>query len=63
MTVFDKAYLPCDFVDFANPLVPAKPTPEGRDPNACFSFWAVSAGPQVRRAIADYAPGVLRGEH
>jgi phospholipase/lecithinase/hemolysin len=60
ITVFDEAYLPYDAIDFANPLAPAKPTPEGRDPNAFFSFWAVSAGPQVHRAIADHALTVLQ---
>ena len=60
ITVFDEAYLPYDAIDFANPLAPAKPVPEGRDPNAYFSFWAVSAGPQVHRAIADYALTVLK---
>jgi phospholipase/lecithinase/hemolysin len=60
ITVFDEAYLPYDFIDFANPLAPAKPVPEGRDPNAHFSFWAVSAGPQVHRAIADHTLTVLQ---
>jgi phospholipase/lecithinase/hemolysin len=60
ITVFDEAYLPYDAIDFANPLAPAKPVPEGRDPNAFFSFWAVSAGPQVHRAIADHALNVLQ---
>jgi len=59
ITVFDEAYLPYDTIDFANPLAPAHPAPEGRDPNAHFSFWAVSAGPQVHRAITDCALGVL----
>lgn len=61
ITVFDEAYLPYDIIDFANPLAPARPVPEGRDPNAYFSFWAVSAGPQVHRAIAGYALAVLQG--
>ncbi|MFN4203378.1 MAG: SGNH/GDSL hydrolase family protein [Tabrizicola sp.] len=60
ITVFDEAFLPYDIIDFANPLAPARPVPEGRDPNAYFSFWAVSAGPRVHRAIADYALGVLQ---
>jgi phospholipase/lecithinase/hemolysin len=60
IAVFDEAYLPYDAIDFANPLVPAKPFPQGRDPNAYFSFWAVSAGPQVHRAIADHALTVLQ---
>jgi hypothetical protein len=34
ITVFDAAYLPHDFIDFASPLAPARPAPEGRDPNA-----------------------------
>jgi phospholipase/lecithinase/hemolysin len=60
ITVFDEAYLPYDAIDFANPLVPAKPVPQGRDLNAFFSFWAVSAGPQVHCAIADFALTVLQ---
>lgn len=60
ITVFDDAYLPYDFIDFANPLAPPRAVPEVRNPNAYFSFWAVSAGPQVHRAIADYALGVLQ---
>ncbi len=60
ITVFDEAYLPYSAINFANPLAPATPAPEGRDPNAYFSFWAVSAGPQVHRAIADYALTVLQ---
>jgi hypothetical protein len=63
ITVFDEAYLPHDFIDFASPLAPARPAPAGRDPNAHFSFWAVSAGPQVHNAIADYALTVLHSAH
>lgn len=63
ISIFDEAYLPYDYIDFANPLAPARPAPEGRDPNAYFSFWAVSAGPQVHRAIADHALGVLQSSN
>jgi phospholipase/lecithinase/hemolysin len=57
---FDEAYLPIDYIDFANPLSPAKPVPEGRNPLEFFSFWAVSAGAKVHEALASYAYEALQ---
>jgi phospholipase/lecithinase/hemolysin len=55
IAAFNEAYLPDNTIDFINPLAPAQPAPAGRDPNAYFGYWAVSGGPQVHSAIADYA--------
>lgn len=52
---FSEAYLPLDYVDFRQPLAPAKPLPAGRDANAYFSFWAVSASAKVHEVIAEAA--------
>lgn len=53
--VFDQAYLPDDYIDFAQPLAPAKPLPAGREPGDYFSFWAVAASAKVHRVIAQAA--------
>ncbi len=37
ITLFDEACLPLDAIDFANPMAPAPPAPEGRNPKPCFS--------------------------
>ena len=50
-----EAYLPLDYIDFQQPLAPAKPLPAGRDPATYFSFWAVSAGARVHEVIAEVA--------
>jgi phospholipase/lecithinase/hemolysin len=52
---FDRAYLSDDYIDFAQPLAPAKPLPAGRDPGEYFSFWAVAASAKVHRVIAQSA--------
>lgn len=52
---FDEAYLPLDYIDFRQPLAPAKPLPPGRDALAFFSFWAVSASAKVHEVIAEAA--------
>lgn len=50
-----EAYLPLDYIDFRQPLAPAKPLPAGRDPATYFSFWAISAGAKVHEVIAEVA--------
>jgi outer membrane lipase/esterase len=55
ITVFDEAYLPFDFIDFANPLAAPRAVPANRNSNAYFNFWAVSAGPKVHEALGEYA--------
>lgn len=40
-------YLPMDYIDFSNPLAPARPLPADRarrSPEEFLTFWAVSAG-------------------
>jgi phospholipase/lecithinase/hemolysin len=59
--VFDQAYLPADYIDFAQPLAPAKPLPAGRQPGDYFSFWAVAASAKVHRVIAQAALETLTG--
>ncbi|GAB4036885.1 MAG: hypothetical protein Fur0014_04050 [Rubrivivax sp.] len=53
--VFDQAYLPDDYIDFSQPLAPAKPLPAGRDAGDYFSFWAVAASAKVHGVIAQAA--------
>lgn len=53
--VFDKAYLPDDYIDFNQPLAPARPLPAGRDPGEYYSFWAVAASAKVHQVIAQAA--------
>jgi hypothetical protein len=53
--VFDQAYLPDDYIDFNQPLAPAKPLPAGRDAGEHYSFWAVAAGSKVHQVIAQVA--------
>jgi outer membrane lipase/esterase len=60
ITVFNEAYLPFDFIDFANPLAVPRAVPANRDPNAYFNFWAVSAGPKVHEALGEYALEALQ---
>jgi phospholipase/lecithinase/hemolysin len=53
-----EAYLPYNIIDFNNPLAPVKPLPEerkGQNPDEFMSFWAVSAGSKVHRALAKRA--------
>jgi len=59
----DEAFLPIDFIDFANPLAPAKPLPanrQGANPNEYFSFWAVSAGAKVHQLLGERAANLLK---
>lgn len=53
--VFDQAYLPDDYIDFKQPLAPAKPLPAGREAGDYFSFWAVAASAKVHRVIVQAA--------
>lgn len=58
-----EAFLPLDHIDFADPLAAAKPLPESRqgaDPDAYFSFWAVSAGRKVHRLLGERAAAAVR---
>jgi phospholipase/lecithinase/hemolysin len=60
--VLGEAFLPMDFIDFANPLAPAKPLPENRqsaNPDEHFSFWAVSAGAKVHRLLGERAAAAV----
>lgn len=64
----NEAFLPLDYIDFANPLAPASPLPAdrlGRDSGDYMTFWAVSAGRKVHaelgeRAAAAIAAGAVR---
>lgn len=56
---FSEAFLPLDYVDFQNPLAPAKPLPEGRIADEYFSFWAVSASAKVHEALGAFAYELL----
>lgn len=53
--VFDKAYLHDDYIDFNQPLAPARPLPAGRDAGEYYSFWAVAASAKVHQVIAQVA--------
>ena len=56
---FDEAFLPLDYVDFQNPLAPAKPLPPDRKADDYFSFWAVSASAKVHESIGAFALALL----
>lgn len=58
-----ESFLPLDAIDFAAPRAGARPLPadrQGQDPDAYFSFWAVSAGRRVHALLADAALATLR---
>lgn len=60
-----EAFLPIDYIDFANPLGPARALPANRqeaNPDEYFSFWAVSAGRKVHQLLGERAAVLLR-EH
>lgn len=66
--VVNEAFLPLDYIDFANPLAPPRPLPadrQGQDPGDYMTFWAVAAGSKVHamlgeRAAAAVAAGEVR---
>lgn len=66
--VVHEAYLPLDYIDFANPLAPAKALPADRQGHVAsdyLTFWAVAAGSKVHavlgeRAAAAVASGAVR---
>lgn len=56
--VVNEAYLPYDFIDFANPLAMPKPLPAdrlGQDPGDYMTFWAVAAGSKVHAVLGERA--------
>lgn len=58
-----ESFLPMDYIDFTNPLAPAKPLPASRrtaDPDEYFSFWAVSAGRRVHQLLGERAARAVR---
>jgi phospholipase/lecithinase/hemolysin len=56
--IIDEAFLPLDYIDFTDPLAPAKPLPanrEGQSPDDYMSFWAVAAGRKVHAVLGERA--------
>jgi phospholipase/lecithinase/hemolysin len=62
VTEISEPYLPMDYIEFSDPLAPAKPLPAdrvGRRPDEFLTFWAVSAGPAVHQEIARLAAAAV----
>jgi phospholipase/lecithinase/hemolysin len=60
--VVAEAFLPMDYIDFANPLASAKPLPEnrqGQNPNEYMTFWAVAAGSVVHTVLGERAAAAI----
>jgi phospholipase/lecithinase/hemolysin len=60
--VVAEAFLPMDYIDFANPLAPAQPLPEnrqGQNPNEYMTFWAVAAGSVVHTVLGERAAAAI----
>ncbi len=56
--IIDEAFLPLDYIDFTDPLAPAKPLPanrEGQSADDYMSFWAVAAGRKVHAVLGERA--------
>jgi phospholipase/lecithinase/hemolysin len=56
--IITEAFLPFDYIDFTNPLAPAKPLPasrEGQSADDYMSFWAVAAGRKVHALLGERA--------
>lgn len=52
--VINEAFLPLDYIDFTNPLAPAKPLPtnrQGQNSGDYMTFWAVAAGSKVHAVL------------
>lgn len=57
-----EAYLPMEYINFANPLAPAQPLPQnrqGQSPEEYMTFWAVAAGSVVHRTLGERAAAAL----
>lgn len=64
LKVVNEAFLPLDYVDFANPLAPAKPLPadrQGQNPGDYMTFWAVAAGSKVHAVLGERAAAAVAG--
>jgi phospholipase/lecithinase/hemolysin len=62
ITVVNDAYLPADYIDFSNPLAPARPLPaerQGQDSGDYMTFWAVAAGRKVHAALGERAAAAI----
>lgn len=60
--VVNKAFLPLDYIDFTNPLAPAKPLPtdrQGQNPGDYMTFWAVAAGSKVHAVLGVRAAAAI----
>lgn len=58
LKVVSESYLPMDYIDFTNPLAPAKALPEnrqGQSPNEYMTFWAVAPGSVVHTVLGERA--------
>jgi phospholipase/lecithinase/hemolysin len=62
LTTITEAFLPLDYIDFANPLAPAKPLPADRhrrNPDEFMTFWAVAAGRVVHATLGERAAAAI----
>jgi phospholipase/lecithinase/hemolysin len=62
--VVNEAFLPLDYIDFANPLAPAKALPaerQGQNPDDYMTFWAVAAGRKVHAVLGERAAIAVAG--
>ena len=62
ITVVSEAYLPADYIDFSNPLAPARPLSaerQGQDSGDYMTFWAVAAGRKVHGALGERAAAAI----
>jgi phospholipase/lecithinase/hemolysin len=62
ITVVNEAYLPADYIDFSNPLAPARPLPaerQGQDSGDYMTFWAAAAGRKVHAALGERAAAAI----
>lgn len=64
ITVVNEAFLPADYIDFADPLAPARPLPadrQGQDSGDYMTFWAVAAGRKVHAVLGERAAAAVAG--
>jgi hypothetical protein len=59
-----EAYLPTEYINFADPLAPARPLPKnrrGQSPEEYMIFWAVAAGSVVHLFLGERAAALAEG--
>lgn len=60
--VVNEAYLPADYIDFGNPLAPARlllAERQQQDSGDYMTFWAVAAGRKVHAALGERAAAAI----